>query len=123
MGIIVSKEVEAEILKRCGLAEWPQRLGRDPAGQPVKLTEAEFTKDVIQLAHLYDWKVAHFRPGLTKSGKWITAVQGDGKGFPDLVLVRERHPVAPVIFMELKVPPNKTTPEQEQWIHCPFLIL
>ena len=81
-----------------------------------KLTEAEFTSQVIELAHLHGWKVAHFRPAQTKLG-WRTAVSGDGKGFPDLVLVRAREPRAAVLFIELKIPPNKATPEQEEWIH------
>jgi hypothetical protein len=76
------------------------------------ITEAEFTKQVIQYAKLHGWKTAHFRPALSQSGKWMTAVQGDGKGFPDLVLVRSGE----LIFAELKVGKNKETAEQREWI-------
>ena len=75
-------------------------------------TEAGFTKAVIDLAKVNGWLTAHFRPAMTRAGKWITAVQGDGKGFPDLVLVRGTR----LIFAELKVGKNKPTPEQFEWL-------
>ncbi len=50
-----------------------------------KLSEAEFTRQVLQLAKLRGHKTAHFRPAMLKGKdgqeRWITAVQGDGKGF------------------------------------------
>lgn len=79
---------------------------------PAEPTEAQFTKQVIDLARLHGWRVAHFRPGLTRSGKWVTPVQGDGKGFPDLVLVRS----GVILFVELKVGRNKATDEQVAWL-------
>jgi len=82
-----------------------------PARLPA-ITEAEFTRMVIQFAQLHGWRVAHFRPAQTKAGKWVTAVQGDGKGYPDLTIVRRGR----LIFAELKVGRNPTTPEQEQWL-------
>jgi len=42
---------------------------------------------------------------------WRTPVQGDGKGFPDNVLVRER-----VIFVELKRVGGKLSPDQRDWM-------
>lgn len=77
-----------------------------------KITEAQFTRQVIQLAQACGWKVAHFRPALTAKG-WRTAVQGDGKGFPDLVLAHKQRRV--VGFVELKVG-GKVTAEQEEWL-------
>lgn len=64
----------------------------------AKVTEFEFMKQVLQLAKLHGWRTAHFRPGISQSGRWITAVSGDGVGFPDLVLVRREH----IMFIELK---------------------
>ncbi|NIL62728.1 hypothetical protein [Salinispora arenicola] len=55
---------------------------------------------------------AHFRPGLTQSGNWRTAVSGDGKGWLDLTIVGP----AGVLFRELKSATGSTTPEQRQWI-------
>lgn len=43
-------------------------------------------------------------------GKWQTAVQADGAGFPDLVLVRER-----VIWAELKTDKGKESNDQIDW--------
>lgn len=63
----------------------------------VDVTEEQFLKSVIDLAHVYGWKVAHFRAGMRADGQYRTPVQGDGAGFPDLLLARER-----VIFAELK---------------------
>lgn len=80
---------------------------------PVHLeaeTEATFQDAVIELAHLLKWRVAHFRPALTKKG-WRTAVGADGKGWPDLVLVRER-----IIFAELKSDSGTLSPEQREWM-------
>ena len=55
---------------------------------------------------------AHFRPAMSKRGRWITAVQGDGAGFPDLVLVRAPR----VIFAELKSAKGKLSGDQEAWL-------
>jgi hypothetical protein len=76
--------------------------------------EESFQSAVIVAAHMQGWKVAHFRPAMTKSGKWITAVGGDGKGFPDLFMV---HPLKGLrVAAELKIPPNTVTPEQDAWL-------
>lgn len=77
-----------------------------------KISEAEFTKQVLHLARLRGWRTAHFRPGMTQSGNWVTAVQGDGKGFPDLILIRDGE----ILAIELKVGNNRTTPEQDAWL-------
>ena len=76
-------------------------------------SEAGFEQTVIELAQLCGWKVAHFRRSRTATG-WVTAVGADGKGWPDLFLAHPTRGLA--IAWELKVPPNKTTPEQEEWI-------
>lgn len=74
------------------------------------ITEAAFQAQVIELAHLFGWRVAHFRPALTKHG-WRTPVSADGKGFPDLVLVRRKR----LIFAELKSQRGRLSPEQRDW--------
>lgn len=78
--------------------------------------EDEFQRQVIDLAHVLRWKVVHFRKVRVqrKNGScyWETPFQGDGKGFVDLILVRDGR----TIFAELKVPPNKPSPEQEEWL-------
>lgn len=79
-----------------------------------RITEDAFKDQVLDLARAFKWRTAHFRPGLTRSGQWVTAVQGDGKGFPDLVLVRG----PTLIVAELKVGRNKPTREQTAWLQA-----
>ena len=81
----------------------------------AKLTEAAFQKQVIDLAHVYGWRVAHFRPARTTVGgqeTWRTAVSADGQGFPDLVLARN----GVVLFRELKTDQGKASHEQLAWL-------
>ena len=77
----------------------------------VKQTETQFQESVIEAAHTFGWRVAHFRAARTADGSWRTPVQADGRGFPDLVLVRDR-----VIFAELKSDTGKVSDEQHEWI-------
>jgi hypothetical protein len=75
-----------------------------------RITEAEFTMQVIRLAQLYGWTVCHFRPAKTAKG-YRTALQGDA-GFPDIVAARNGRK----IVAELKVGTRRATPEQMQWL-------
>ncbi len=74
-------------------------------------TEAAFTRDVLTLAKRLGWRTIHLRPGRTRHG-WRTAVQGDGKGFPDLVLLKGTR----ILVAELKVGRGKPTAEQLAWL-------
>jgi hypothetical protein len=76
------------------------------------VSEAQLQKAVIELAQLLGWRVAHFRPAMTQSGRWVTAVQGNGKGFPDLVLAKNGY----VLFVELKSAKGRLSAEQEEWL-------
>lgn len=71
--------------------------------------EAQWQKDVIDYAHLMGWYVAHFRTA-QQGKRYITPVGADGRGFPDLVLVRER-----VVYAELKAPGKYPEPHQRVW--------
>lgn len=77
---------------------------------PPDPDEAEWQKSVIDLARILGWRIAHFRPAQTKHG-WRTPVAADGKGFPDLILVRDR-----VIAAELKSSTGKTSADQDAWL-------
>jgi hypothetical protein len=74
-------------------------------------SEAAFTGQVLQAARLLGWQSAHFRPARTARG-WRTPVQGDGKGFPDLILLRGPR----LVVAELKVDGGRLRPEQESWL-------
>lgn len=73
------------------------------------LLERDFQAQVIQLAHIFGWRIAHFRPAKTSHG-WRTAVGADGAGFPDLVLARDR-----VVFIELKSDTGRLRDDQTAW--------
>jgi hypothetical protein len=89
--------------------------GRITEGSRVRLLDAppmleeELLQRVLLLAKAYGWRSFHARPGRTKGG-WATPVQGDGKGFVDVVLVRER-----VVWTELKSQAGVQSPEQKEW--------
>ncbi len=75
-------------------------------------TEREFLDQVIALAKLNGWRTAHFRPAQKKNGQWVTAVQGDGKGFPDLVLLKGDR----ILCVELKTNTGEATAAQREWL-------
>jgi hypothetical protein len=72
------------------------------------VSEKDFQRLVVTFAQRKGWRVAHFRTSMNASGHYMTAVAADGKGFPDLCLVRDR-----IVFAELKH--GKNTPTEEQW--------
>ncbi len=76
-----------------------------------KLTEQRFQSMIVEMAHLYRWRIFHPRKSLTKAGRWITALQGD-KGFVDLVLARAGNHV---LFCELKTDVGRLSEDQERW--------
>jgi hypothetical protein len=75
------------------------------------MTEAEFQKQVIGLAHLFGWRVAHFRAVKTPTG-YRTPVAADGAGFPDLVLAK----AGLIIFAELKTEKGRVSDAQKAWL-------
>jgi hypothetical protein len=76
------------------------------------MLEHELLKGVIDVARILGWRVAHFRAAMTKHG-WRTAVQADGAGWPDLILVRER-----LLVRELKCGKNTLSAEQAAWLEA-----
>lgn len=75
--------------------------------------EAAFQRQVLDLAKLYGWRRAHFRPARTVDG-WRTPVEGDAKGFPDLILLRG----SCIVVAELKRPGAKPSAEQTAWLEA-----
>lgn len=79
-------------------------------------SESEFMQAVINLAHSYGFRAAHFRPVRQQrrdgSVRHLTPVAADGVGFPDIVLAKKgRFP----IFMELKAKDGKLRADQALW--------
>ena len=78
------------------------------------MTESAWQTQVIAFARLHGWRVAHFRPAMNRRGEWQTAVQADGAGFPDLVLVKPGH----CIVAELKRDGGRVSEEQRVWLQA-----
>ena len=81
------------------------------------MKESELTRAVIELAQLLGWKVMHIRPAQNARGDYRTPIAGDGKGWPDLFMVKPDSELAPYAI-ELKVGKNKPTAEQLEWIYA-----
>lgn len=78
----------------------------------LKISEAQFLRAVLDYAELHGWRSAHFRPAMNRRGRWETPMTGrDAKGFPDLVLVRDR-----IVIAELKSATGRPSIEQVEWI-------
>ena len=80
----------------------------------LEMSEDDLLKGVLQMARLFKWLSYHARPAMLKNGSWRTAVSGDGKGFPDVVLLRDNRCLA----WELKASKGKATPEQTNWLQA-----
>lgn len=76
------------------------------------MSESQLQRAVISLAQMRGWRVAHFRNAQMPNGRWLTPVQADGKGFPDLVMVRGGR----IVVAELKAKWRKASPEQDVWL-------
>lgn len=90
-----------------GRARGPLRVR--PAPGP---SESDFLVMVTDLASLLGWRWAHFRPARTNHG-WRTPASGSlGKGWPDLVLTRDRD--GRMIFAELKTDTGRVEDDQSE---------
>jgi hypothetical protein len=79
------------------------------------ITEAEWSRTVVDYAHAQGWLIAHFRPAQNAQGGWRTPVAADGAGFPDLVLARrDREP----LFVELKREIGRLSSAQIDWMNA-----
>lgn len=77
------------------------------------MSEAQFQRQVIDLARHCGWRVAHFRPARRGNGGWCTPMQGN-PGWPDCVFC---HPARGLFLVrELKTDQGRPTPEQVAWL-------
>jgi hypothetical protein len=65
-----------------------------------RITEKQFTGQVVQLARMLGWRVYH---------PWLSI--HSAAGFPDLTMVRPPR----LVFAELKGGKNTLSPHQERW--------
>jgi hypothetical protein len=86
------------------------------------MSEAGLLALVLDIAAVHGWRSAHFRPArVMRRGQpgWATPVQGNGKGFVDVVLVRPARPASGVpgrvLWVELKRDGERLRPDQERW--------
>jgi hypothetical protein len=79
--------------------------------EQAAMTENDLLTGVLDLARVLGWRTIHVRPGRTSHG-WRTPVQGDGAGWPDLLMVRGSR----IVAAELKAAKGRTTPDQDAWL-------
>jgi hypothetical protein len=77
----------------------------------LPMSEDDLLRTVLDMAQRLGVRAAHFRPAKTDKG-WRTPVQGDGKGFPDVVLAG----AGGLLFRELKSDRGALSPEQRAWL-------
>ena len=89
----------------------PRAALPDPPPPPAGVDGPGWERAVMRLARDLGWAVAHFRPALTRAGRWYTPVSGDGAGLPDLLCVRDRR----VLWVELKTGKGRLSATQRAW--------
>jgi len=77
------------------------------------MTEAEFQSQVVLVAKLHGWLVAHFGSSESADGSWRTTTRFDARGWPDLVLA---HPDHGILFRELKTDNGTLSKAQIEWL-------
>lgn len=85
------------------------------------MTETEFvnllitsTKRQLCMCELFGWQSAHFRPAYdVVRQRYSTPVQGDGKGYPDLFLIKPPR----FLWAECKSDKGRLSDEQIQWLN------
>jgi hypothetical protein len=82
-----------------------------PATVVATMAEAQLQDNIVELAHLFGWRVLLVRPARTAHG-WRTPFGADGVGWPDLTLVRGDQ----IVFAELKSTKGRVTDEQQAWL-------
>ncbi len=75
------------------------------------MTEAQFTRSVLDLMRLTGWRSMHIRPARTMEG-WRTPVAGDGIGWPDIIAAKGDR----LLAVELKVASGRLRTEQREWL-------
>jgi hypothetical protein len=96
-------------------ARTPTNLSPPTKSPPIqsRMSEDDLLRCVLDLARVMGWRTLHIRPARTEKG-YRTPLQGDGAGWPDLLMVR----VDRMVIAELKSDKGSTTLAQEQWLEA-----
>ena len=78
----------------------------------LPITEDDLKRTVIDMCRSLGLLVAHFRPAQIRPGVWVTPVEADGAGFPDMVIVGP----GGVLFWELKSATGSASADQTRWL-------
>lgn len=70
-------------------------------------SERQWQEQVMELAALFGWQAWHFHDSRREVRPGVYVGDKDARGWPDLVLVRER-----VVFVELKAEKGRVTKAQ-----------
>ena len=76
------------------------------------MTEADFQRQVTDLAELLGYQWAHFRPARPRRAGAPPSRDRLGKGWPDLVLIRERD--HRLVVIEVKATGGRATADQKR---------
>lgn len=77
------------------------------------MTETDLLANVLDACRTFGARTLHIRPARTDKG-WRTPVSGDGKGFPDLLIVcRDGR----ILWRELKSAKGRLTHDQAAWLN------
>lgn len=95
----------------------PRKLLTDAERRAREMTEAALQRRVVYRARKAGWRVIHFHAsivgGTEENPIFATAVSGDARGVPDLILVKAgRKP----IWAELKRELEHPAPHQWAWL-------
>lgn len=99
-GLDIGPHMSPDMVRQIAMA-----LNPDP-----EITHEEFDQLFYKIAHAFRWKAAHFRPAYTGRG-YRTPVSGDGEGFLDWTLARDR-----MMAVELKTKKDDVRPKQQEWV-------
>ena len=79
--------------------------------EKVAVSEKDFQRAVLDLAHTLGWKTMHFHDSRRQVKPGVFVGDTDAAGFPDLVLVRER-----VVYAEMKAESGRLSKAQLGWL-------
>lgn len=99
-GLEIGPHMSLDMVRQIALALRPE---------PDILHE-ELDQLFYKVAHACRWRAAHFRPAYTGRG-FRTPVSGDGEGFLDWIMAKNR-----AMAVELKTKKDSVRPKQQEWV-------